>query len=144
MPSEPSAWLSLGCPAATFTSKGHVVTYPRGSALGPIPRPAREILSHRAVGGCDHIRIRRSWPSSTSFFPNRRGGSTAALPKPSRTPHSSAGGSCRSQGAPPGKAEGTWHWWRAQCQAGFTLSTPAVQHTCLFLPAQGLPLSAEM
>lgn len=118
--------------------------FPQREWFGSHSQSCKSPGSHGAVGGCDHIRIRRGAGQALPFFPKRRGGSRAALPEGIRTPHSVAVGSCRSQRALPGKAEGRQHWWKAQCQAGFTLSMPAVQHTCLFLPAQGLPLFAEM
>lgn len=129
-------------PSSHFAPGGHVVTSPRGSGLGPIPRPARENPSpgsHGAVRGCGHSRIRRE--AGQTLHPSSQTGVEAAqllCPRQSghHTPQQWAHARAR---ASPGKAEGTWHWWKAQCQADFTLSTPAVQHICLFLPAQGLP-----
>lgn len=134
-------WAEPGMPSSHLCTRGTRSDFPQRKWFGSHSQSCKGKSLPRelgAVGGCDHQDQERSWPSSVSFFPNRRGGSSA---EGIGTPHSMAGGSCRSQRAPPGKAEGTqgtWHWWRARCQAGFTLCTPAVQHTCLFLPAQGL------
>lgn len=143
VPEEPSAWLSLGCPAATFAPGRVHSDCPRGSGLDPIPRPTKENSSpgsHRAVRGCGHIKIRRG--AGQALHPSSQTGveSIAALPQAIRT-HAPQQWTHAGARAPPGKAEGTW---RAQCQGDFTLSTPAVPHTCLFLPAQGLPLFAEI
>lgn len=131
-----------GMPHSHLCTGGHVVTSPTGSGLGPIPRPARENPcpgSHGAAGGCDHTRTRRG--AGQAIHPPSLTGEAAQLLCPRQSGHHAPQQELR---APPGTAEGTWQGWRPLCQAGFTLSTPAVPHTCLFLPAQGLPLLAEM
>jgi len=79
-----------------------------------------------------------------SPLPTRHAGSRAALPEGIGMPRSGAGGSGRSHAALHAKAAGSGRCRQAPCGAGSARSAPAVRHTCLVLPAQGLLPVAEI
>lgn len=82
----------------------------------------------------------RSWPNAISP-PKQEGKQQSHSARGHQDTILQGGGFWQERKSPPQKREGCW---RPLCCAGFTLSTPAVQHACLLLPAQGLPLFAEI
>lgn len=85
----------------------------------------------------------RSWPSTISP-PKQEGRQQSRSARGHQDTMLQGSGLWQEPKSPPQKAEGTQRCWRAPCRAGFTLSAAAAPHTCLFLPAQGLPPFADI